>query len=315
MESDLKESLKKVNSVLREKRDTGALPGDVRAAIEDKLGDIIKKSRKQKPDWIKTVLAVDGSLNSYGSSFPYIINFFRSLSLFSAGNRRISLSDIYTPILDMDSYNEDDDNEEAMKEIRDRKMAEMEVEVAIEGIRQFSPSLVIFDGGFLRYLEKAKDVFDSYIRLCREKGIVSVGVIEEIGTFDMARRLRGSFGFPVEDDRELLFGALEPYEILKLKGDAQFKKGLYTAFARPCLHPNPVAYDFLEEDRESALDTVNFLMSLTPASSRGIPLILDIVDGEAKINSEEVKVMVDSFLDSDIKEGLFRPQRDRRVML
>ncbi len=311
MENDLRESLKKVNGVLREKRDAGASRDVMRAAIEDKLGSIIMAERGRKPDWIRSVLAVDGSFNSYGSSFPYIINFFRSLAIYSCGNERITLNDIYTPILDMQSYG-DEDNEDIMKDIRDGRMAEMEVRAAMEGVKRFSPSLVIFDGGFLRYMDKAGDIFGEYRRLCREKGIVSVGVIEEIGTFDMARRLRDGLGFPVEDDRELLFGILQPYEVLRVRDEAQFKKGLYTVFARPSLHPNPVAYDFFEEDGGTAGDAVSFLMSLTPPSSRGIPLILDIVDGEAKIRSGEVEAMVDSFLDRDIKEGLFRPQRDRR---
>lgn len=311
MENDLRESLKKINGVLREKRNAKPSPMVMRKAIEGRLGDIIRVSRASKPDWIQNILVVDGSFNSYGSSFPYIINFFRSLALFSLGNERIFLNDVYIPLLDMGSY-QDEDNEDLMRDIRDRKMAEMEVRAAMEGIRRFRPSMVVFDGGFLRYEDKAEEVFGEYRKLCRETGTVSAGVIEEIGTFDMARRLRDSLGYPVEDDRELLFGVLEPYEVLRVRDEAQFKKGLYTVFARPSIHPNPVAYDFFEEDSGKAEDAVNFLISITPAESRGIPLILDIVDSEAKIRSDEVEALVDSFLDRDIKEGLFRPQRDRR---
>lgn len=311
MENDLRESLKKVNGVLREKRDARPSFMVMRKAIEDKLGDIIRVSSRSKPDWIQNILVVDGSFNSYGSSFPYIINFFRSLALFSSGNERIFLNDIYIPLLDMGSY-QDEDNEDVMRDIRDRKMAEMEVKVAMEGVKRFNPSMVVFDGGFLRYEDKAGDVFGEYRELCRKLGTLSVGVIEEIGTFDMARKLRDSLGYPVEDDRELLFGVLEPYEVLRVRDEAQFKKGLYTVFARPSIHPNPVAYDFFEEDSGKAEDAVNFLVSITPEESRGIPLILDIVDSESKIRSDEVEALVDSFLDRDIKEGLFRPQRDRR---
>ncbi|MDI6601609.1 MAG: DNA double-strand break repair nuclease NurA [Thermoanaerobacteraceae bacterium] len=314
MEDGLKEILKGINSILREKRDAKPSKMVMRQAIEDKLGNIVRVNPGSKADWIKSILVVDGSFNSYGSSFPYIINFFRSLALFSSGNERIFLNDIYMPLLDMESF-QDEDGEDVMKDIRDRRMAEMEVEAAIEGIKRFGASLVVFDGGFLRYEDKAKDVFEDYRELCREAGAVSVGVIEEIGTFDMARKLRDGLGYPVEDDRELLFGVLEPYEILEVRDEMQFKRGLYTVFARPSMHPNPVAYDFFEEDKGRALEIVRFLISLTPAESRGIPLILDIVDSEAKIRSDEVEALVDSFLDKDIKEGLFRPQRDRRFGL
>ncbi|TZE82897.1 DNA double-strand break repair nuclease NurA [Calorimonas adulescens] len=314
MENGLKEKLKTINSILREKRNSKPPRKAIREAVERNLGKIIMKAPEEKPYWIRDMLVVDGSFNSYGSTFPYIINFFRSLALFSLGNERIFLNDIYIPLLDMESY-QDGDSEEVLKVIRDRKMAEMEIRSAIEGVKRFRPSLVVFDGGFLRYEDKAKDAFDEYRKLSREAGTLSVGVIEEIGTFDMARKLRDGLGYPVEDDRELLFGVLEPCEILEVRDEMQFKRGFYTVFARPSMHPNPVAYDFFEEDRDRALEVVRFLISLTPAESRGIPLILDIVDGEVKIGSDEVEALVDSFLDKDIKEGLFRPQRDRRFGL
>jgi len=56
------------------------------------------------------------------------------------------------------------------------------------------------------------------------------------------------------------------------------------------------------------------VFTLTPQSSRGVPLWMDIIDSEVKIPDQMIKGFLESYLDRRIFEMLFISERDKRTM-
>jgi hypothetical protein len=139
-------------------------------------------------------------------------------------------------------------------------------------------------------------------------------VIEEIGTFDLARELLAGIGFTAKYtcDREILFGVLEPGEWLAMRPELIYKRGYYTCFARPGNHPQAIAYDFFAQQQGLAADIIPLFFSLTPQGGRGIPWWLDQVDAAVRITNKEVELLFDTCLDRSVRERLFVPHRERR---
>ncbi|MGB9866664.1 MAG: DNA double-strand break repair nuclease NurA [Bacillota bacterium] len=176
-------------------------------------------------------------------------------------------------------------------------------------------SLVVMDGGFLRYESLCPSEWRSLTEVLGHPPVMLVGVIEEVGTFEVARMVAQVLGteWP-SNDRELLFGLLEPGECIMVRQELAFKGDYYTVFARLSDHPQPVAIDFLRRDADpyTVKKVVSTLYHITSRSSRGVPLWLDVVDQEARLSERDIWAVVTTYLGQEVLEKLFLPHRSRR---
>ena len=79
-----------------------------------------------------------------------------------------------------------------------------------QGASKIPPFAVFFDGAFSA-TGPGPAQWQEYRELALARDVVSIGVIEEIGTFDLARKILAGPGQPpFTCDRDLLFGVLEP---------------------------------------------------------------------------------------------------------
>lgn len=113
-------------------------------------------------------------------------------------------------------------------------------------------------------------------------------------------------------DRELLYGLLNPGECLLPHKNLEIKSKYYTAFARLSGVPQAIACDFLTEQADQARRILQYLYTITPGGSRGIPLFLDIVDAETRLAHEDLTLLIDTYLDAGAKERFFTVNRERR---
>lgn len=258
------------------------------------------------------LVAVDGSVNGFGGGYPYVVYLFRAAARSSYGDRAVEHG-FLSPLVPTHrqevaavSREAGVPREYALTMVRDRHLCRLELRAARAAVTRFRPSLVLFDGGFLRYANHAHDEWEVYCREARTVGAISVGVIEEAGSSGLARAVTGEDFF----DRDLLFGLLEPGEALF---PAPVKRGFYTVFARLSRHPQAVACDFLPEHRESALAVMQYLYRITPSDSRGIPLFLDLVDAEIRLDEREVELLLTTWVEADLRERFLVPHRSRRT--
>ncbi|MDN5294110.1 MAG: hypothetical protein PWQ91_359 [Eubacteriales bacterium] len=261
-------------------------------------------------------VAVDGSCAGTGQ-FPGCITILRALAAY-AGERRREERELYRYDLlagiGEEGMSEEEDKDRAEEEYRAREkklLAALEVEAALMALRRWEPALVIFDGGFLRLANGAGDRWEELVQVAREKGVALVGVIEEIGTYDLSRKLKVRGKRPAYHDRELFYGLLEMGEGFLLR--ESIKGGFRTVFVRFSSYPQAVACDFLPEvTDEEIFRILAFLASITPRQGRGIPLLLDVVDSRVRISREELESILYSRLGPELVEKYFLPQRQRR---
>lgn len=171
-------------------------------------------------------------------------------------------------------------------------------------------TLVLMDGGFLRYQTACPGEWGELVRFAEETEVLLSGVIEEIGTFHVARLVSCVLGLEwPRNDRELLFGLLDPGECILVRPELQFKGDYYTVFARFSDHPQPVAIDFLRSQLDEGLNrvkaAVRIMWGITPRSSRGFPLWLDMVDSEVHLTEADVEAVARHCLGADVVERLF----------
>lgn len=145
-------------------------------------------------------------------------------------------------------------------------------------------------------------------------GTLAVGVIEEVSTHKMSRLLVEKLPdyMHFDYDRELLYGVLRQGEWLKVNEDIEIKKGYYTAFARFSSNPQVIGLDIFKEQMDEVEDAVQLVAGLTAQKSRGVPVLVDIVDKAARVTQREVGILL-GMMDLDIKEKFIVSQHERRV--
>jgi hypothetical protein len=258
------------------------------------------------------LVAVDGSTHGFGGSYPYVVYLFRAAARSSRGERVVEqgylspLVAAHREEVAQVAAREGVPREHALLLVRDRQLCRLEVRAATAAVGAVGPGLVLFDGGFLRYAHHAPEEWEEYCRTARAAGAVSVGVIEEAASSGLARAVVGEGFF----DRDLLFGLLDPGEALF---PAPVKRGVYTVFARLSRHPQPVACDFLPEHSQQAPAVMEYLYRITPSDSRGIPLFLDLVDAEVRLDEREVELLLTTWVEADLRERFLVPHRARRT--
>lgn len=307
-------------------RRTAAVPdrGRLRRLIADRVGEICIVDRYE-PLWEFKLAGVDGSVAGIGAGANRL-DVVSAIAM-CAGGPKVAKFDLVCSVLPGDI-------EEARELARSRNMpiemgyellvkartAALECVACLELMQGMGkgPWLVLMDGGFLRYESLCPVEWHALRQVASSRQVVLAGVIEEVGTFEVARMVADALGteWP-SNDRELLFGLLDPGECILVRPELAFKGEYYTVFARLSDHPQPVAIDFLRRDADQELvkRVVSTLRQITSRSSRGIPLWLDVVDAEAHLSEGDVKAVVTAYLGQDVLEKLFLPHRSRRDSL
>jgi hypothetical protein len=326
-EDKLVDELKGLNTYLENRCRVGGTNRERRRRAEQKgiFTPLCRLSAKEISSFFqgRPLVGVDGSLVTYGASYPYLLTFFRALAYATSaegGHKRIWEQEIFSPLLPRYQQMIDEHltgkqtPEEIVAHLRWGILAQIESKVAVQAL-SLKPRLLLMDGGFNRLKEHAPDIWNELKAAAIREGVLLLGVTEEIASCSLMKIL-GFDGDPVcpgvMGDREILFGMLQPGEMYRLQERTKGEKGrLYVRFAG---HPQVVAVDYLMDQEREVEPALNFLYSITPAHGRGIPLWLDVVDAEVRLSREQVEAMIAACLDPAMVEVFLRPLRANREL-
>ena len=309
---DLEGQLKEVNTNLKDKYDfIFNLDNDAfRKELTNNVGRLIKMKKfpKEKLPKYKRTVGVDGSNNRSGGAFPHFIEIFQGLAKSTDGNE-IYKNKVYTPTLN-DVYDD--------KNISQKYLATIEIETALEYIDEYDFDYLMMDGGFIRYKINCLDLFTELREKCEAKNIILFGVIKDLKTNVIARSLEIDESIY---DREILFNRLITGEALLIRNEINKKfikdglgEGFSSAFMRTAKFPGAVGLDILDTQEKYLEEIASLVYTLTPMSSRGVPLWLDIVDKDVKITDEILTTLLEEYLDRDVYERFFISERDKRTL-
>lgn len=262
------------------------------------------------------IIGVDGSINTYGSTYPNYISVMQALAKSTNSKEKVFLADIHTPLLEDNkifsiekaSLQDIDEKQKAAK------LAMLELKAAFMSMKNIDTSLIMMDGSLIRYKIYCGGFWDEFVEEALRKNIYVIGVIEEIKTKDLA----GILGINAPDgsdiyDREILFGVLDKGQMIKLN-ESKENRGLRKCFLRTSNDPHVIGMDALDQQADIIDELADLVYTLTPENSRGIPLWLDIVDSEVKISNKLMDSLVDSYIDKDKVRMLFDAKRDNRTL-
>lgn len=309
---DLEGQLKEVNTNLKNKYDfIFNLDKDAfRKELTNNVGRLIKMKKfpKEKLPKYKRTVGVDGSNNRSGGAFPHFIEIFQGLAKSTDGNE-IYKNKVYTPTLN-DVYDD--------KNLSQKYLATIEIETALEYIDEYDFDYLMMDGGFIRYKINCLDLFTELREKCEAKNIILFGVIKDLKTNVIARSLEIDESIY---DREILFNRLITGEALLIRNEINKKfikdglgEGFSSAFMRTAKFPGAVGLDILDTQEKYLEEIASLVYTLTPMSSRGVPLWLDIVDKDVKITDEILTTLLEEYLDRDVYERFFISERDKRTL-
>ncbi|PTX55221.1 NurA domain-containing protein [Melghirimyces profundicolus] len=312
---ELKRKLKETNRDLRR-----AYPGEVfnRDGIRKRLQSVgrfeqwNKWKGEEMKTWLdgRTLVGVDGSVNSTPGSHPHTLSVFQALAKGTGGEEEWA-ADLYTPLLE----GEEDSGEGLLAreaKHRGRLLAGLEIRVALESIRRWRPRVVMMDGSLLHFRIDHAESWEELVLEAEQAEVLLVGVSEEIGTQTLARILfpdRGHYS-----DRDVLFGVMKPGEVYTSEEMNPSGTGLWKAVLSPSRNPQPVGIDGLLSQSGAADDLIRLVYTLTPLQGRGIPLWLDIVDREVRVTDSLVEAMVEQHIDPDLRHRLLVPKRSDRIL-
>lgn len=315
------------DQILKELKDFNAAIKNKRPPEKRALKDLIKEigtfytADKRCENKEMRIAAVDGSLFTYGGTYPYMLACCQSYAYVLPRDKGdISFARVFSPLVDDDlerlraEGQQDDVSELEMAAIKtaQKLMSQLEMRAAMEAVQRYRPYLLMLDGGFVQYRIKAPELWDEFVKKALEAGTLIVGVIEEVSTHMISEVLENRI--PSQPyDREVFYGNLEVGQWFLVHPDYCTKKGFMTAFARFSRQPQVIACDFLFEQRERVEEVMNAIYSMTPEHSRGIPLVLDLVDRAVRLTAPEIKKLIEVSLDPIAREMLLRAQRDRRL--
>lgn len=278
---------------------------EFRKKLLEHTGEIVElpKLDEKKIVKFKNLVGIDGSYNKSGGNFPHYIELYRALGL-RFDKESVVVNEIFTPLLQ--NTLEEENN---MK----KRLAEIELNCAIESIMKLNPKYIMMDGGLIRYNLDAKDKFEELLEIVDEKDIVLFGVVKDVKT-DYIRR---SFDWDeFYYDRELMFGILQKGEALLINNSVnkKFSYSLSSAFLRSSTYPGVIGIDVYNRNKTELFDIASLIYTLTPENSRGVPYFLDIVDSEVKITNIMMESLLKDNLDRGYYERFFVSERDKRSM-
>lgn len=246
----------------------------------------------------KGIAAVDGSNNSYGGADPNIIHFLRACYIPDMKREMVEEVRILSPLVDVEVSPKSE-------------LSKLEVIVAKKGLLKYDSKALLMDGGLIRYIADAEDEYKELLQLVKERGTLFMGVIEDMKSRSVAKKL-GIDGF----DRELFFGKLAPGEAFFLYDEFNLKKesAISTIYLRPGNDPMAISIDFPTFSVDKRELITNLVRTLTPDMSRGIPFILDIVDKYAKVTDKDMQYFIKKYISEDVKRLYLDEARQKRWM-
>lgn len=313
-DEEIKHKMILLNNKLKERDSLKPSKEELRGKLSE-IGDFLNISKLNHSEIAnisnsKGILGVDGSFVILGETYPNVLFFAQAVAKCTI-NSKNSIKEI--EVLSGVFNNSEETEEGGIISEYGKKMAEMEVAVAIEGIEIFKPFTVFMDGGFWRLAKnsspKCKELWKELSEICINEHIFLTGIIESIGSYDLSTLLELRTIFP---DKDLLFGLLDIGEVYILKNP--YKGGFLKVFARLSRDPMPIACDFLPEQKDNIIYMLRLIYSLTPIGERGVPLWIDIVDNEAKITREMAYALLDAYIDPVLKEKIFIDKRNKRFL-
>lgn len=272
----------------------------------------------------RPLVGVDGSINSMGGQFPYYVDLLRALAKPSQGEAIIRKA-VHCPIPPGDGL----DEEAALRnenEVRQKKLADLEVQAALEAIDRYRPTILLMDGPLVRFDMRTKESFSNLREKAIRENILLAGCIENIESKVLCRVLGDQTppGWENRYDRDLLWGVLDYGEILEVAhpakglprqgngGEEEPATPIRTWFMQSAREPGVVGLDLLEEQAAAGIGWLaDYLFTLTPADGRGIPIWLDLVDREVRLTHAEIAAY-QQLLDPQVRR-LFAPKRDARI--
>lgn len=321
----LKEKIGKLNNSIRDDYNEAFSidKSSLRSFIESDIGKINKMEKLENKhlaicETKGGIVGVDGSVNRMGGAEPHFVEVFQGLAKSTCKkNEPIFLADIYTPLLDEEKEElEDLESEKNDREERNRLLANIEVEVALESVKSHKPYAILMDGSLIRYYIYSYDLWIKLREECESNNILLVGVIKDIKTSIIGDKL-GEKNSEIKRkvyDRELLFGQLEYGEMIAIDDqvNSKHKSGYSSVFMRSSLAPFAIGMDIIDTQKSYLEEMARLVFTLTPENSRGVPLWLDLVDKEVKISDEIMKGLIEKYMDKDIYERFFVSERSRR---
>ncbi|HLR21502.1 MAG TPA: DNA double-strand break repair nuclease NurA [Tissierellaceae bacterium] len=323
LNNQLKDKVTGLNDLLKGKYESvlGLGKDELRKFINENIGEIktlekLDRAHLAIHEAKGGIVGVDGSNNKLGGSYPHFVEVYQALAKSTVNQEDpLILADIYSPL-----YIEKENNLlEEDHEIMDKtniKLSTIEVEVALESIDKFKPYAILMDGGLIRYNIYANEKWLELKEKCEDKGILLVGVIEDIKTSMIGDKLKNIDPNIKEVfyDRELLFGQLDYGEVIMIKDEVNKKEpeGYSSIFLRSSLDPSVIGMDIIDSQKEYMEEMARLVFTLTPENSRGVPLWLDIIDEEVNISDDIMKALMERYMDRGVYERFFIPERDKR---
>ena len=268
----------------------------------------LKKLSMDEMKPFKPAACVDGSVNRYGGSHPHYIDLFQGLSKISGENKKSHFkSSLFSPILNSISDEEEED-------LRNRLLAKIEVDVAIDTLEMENVKVILMDGNLIRYSIRSSKEYETLKESCEDKNVLLAGFIKEAKSDSLFTLL-----FPkVTDfslyDKDLLYGVLDVGEGFILHDDFNKKidQDISSMIFRTSNYPGVAGLEILKSQRDYLIDIANMCYSLTPIMSRGVPMIIDMVDKEVKLDDKLTTELINSYVDRDVLERFFVSERSLR---
>ena len=321
LDDDLKQKIKEINISLR--KTYGPYNEKSREFKRDfinkHIGNLImlNKMSDSRLSKYNNVIGVDGSTNRLGGVHPHYIELFQGLAK-STNNKYedIIVNDVYTPILEINI-----DNDEEIIDKKRQLLAAVELDAAILGAKDKDPDIIMMDGGLVRYKIDDKSRYEELREICEEKNIILIGVIKDVKTNMISISFNQIFEEEINlYDREMLNGVLNIGECILIRDEVNKKysedkgDGFSSVFMRLSNSPNIVGLDILDTQANRLEEMADFVYSMTPKNSRGVPLWIDMVDSEVRITDELLSYLILDYIDRDLYEVFFNSERMNRTM-
>ena len=313
---DLIDEVTHLNERLKNRKNVSKLSRKkVRDLITDEIGKIkvydrfsVDKLKEIKQDGC--ICVVDGSVNRIGANYPNYVEFFQSMALRSSDQEPLVKADILCPLVD--EFSERD-----QFQISKEKLCATELAVAIEAVSHHDVKILMMDGTLMRYSLEAEGLYEDLVELCDEKGVILVGVVEEINTKIIMNTFNeNGVNVGMLFDREALFNVLDMNEGFVVKEHKSRKEeyDIEQAFIRTSKDPCVIAIDIPSQNMDDFDEIISFVLTLSDENTRGVPFLLDLVDKKTRIDNKQAEILAKKYLDTEMYQSIFRSQRSKRVI-
>ncbi|MDU5223168.1 nuclease [Finegoldia magna] len=313
---DLMDEVSHLNERLKNRKNISKLSREyIRNLITNEIGNFkvydrfdVNKLKEIKESG--SICVVDGSVNRIGANYPNYVEFFQSMALLSSDQEPLVKADILCPLVD--EFSERD-----QFQISKEKLCATELAVAIEAVSHHDIKILMMDGTLMRYSLEAEDLYEDLVKLCDMKGVLLVGVVEEISTKIIMNTFNENDNYVgMLFDREALFNALDMDEGFVVKNHKSRKEeyNIEQAFIRTSKDPCVIAIDIPSQNMNDFDEIISFVLTMSDENTRGVPFLLDLVDKKTRIDNKQAEILAKKYLDTEMYQSIFRSQRSKRVI-